>query len=134
MKLNVGNENTADIKFNGELSEAAKEFVTNGYLAALNGNMEICHEKSKECNRMMICGTDLCNTFEPTQWKASTLANDCPAGKWKNGLGGMYFNRSSRRKRGMASNPLFIIPDFFLHFPNELCYGYLKKMGKFLQT
>ena len=29
-------------------------------------------------------------------------------------------NRSSRRKRGMASNPLFIIPDFFLHFPNEL--------------
>ena len=24
----------------------------------------------------------------------------------------------------MASNPLFIIPDFFLHFPNELCYGY----------
>ena len=23
------------------------------------------------------------------------------------------FNRSSRRKRGMASNPLFIIPDFF---------------------
>ena len=25
----------------------------------------------------------------------------------------------------MASNPLFIIPDFFLHFHNELCYGYL---------
>ena len=24
-----------------------------------------------------------------------------------------------------ASKPLFIIPDFFLHFPNELCYGYL---------
>ena len=23
------------------------------------------------------------------------------------------FNRSSRRKRGMVSNPLFIIPDFF---------------------
>jgi hypothetical protein len=26
----------------------------------------------------------------------------------------------------MASNPLFIIPDFFFHFPNELCYGYLR--------
>ena len=25
----------------------------------------------------------------------------------------------------MASTPLFIIPDFFLHFPNELSYGYL---------
>jgi hypothetical protein len=39
------------------------------------------------------------------------------------------FNRLSRRKRGMASNPLFIIPDFFLHFPNELCYGYLRFEG-----
>ena len=38
-------------------------------------------------------------------------------------------NRSSRRNRGMASNPLFIIPDFFLHFPNELCYGYLRFEG-----
>ena len=36
------------------------------------------------------------------------------------------FNRSSRRKRGMASNTLFIIPDFFLDFPNELSYGYLR--------
>ena len=27
----------------------------------------------------------------------------------------------------MASNPLFIIPDFFFHFPNELCYGYLRE-------
>ena len=26
----------------------------------------------------------------------------------------------------MASNPLFIIPDFFLHFPNELSYGYFR--------
>ena len=39
---------------------------------------------------------------------------------------GMYLlDRWSRRKRGMVSNPLFIIPDFFLHFPSELCYGYL---------
>ena len=29
----------------------------------------------------------------------------------------------------MASNPLFIIPDFFLHFPNELCYGCLRFEG-----
>ena len=27
----------------------------------------------------------------------------------------------------MESNPLFIlIPDFFLHLPNEFCYGYLR--------
>ena len=38
----------------------------------------------------------------------------------------------------MVSNPLFIIPDFLLHFPNELSYEYwistlgLKEMGKFL--
>ena len=38
-------------------------------------------------------------------------------------------NRSYRRKRGMASNPLFIIPDFFLSFPNELSYGYLRFEG-----
>jgi hypothetical protein len=38
-------------------------------------------------------------------------------------------NRSSGRKRGMASTPLFIIPDFFLHFPNELSYGYLRFEG-----
>ena len=29
----------------------------------------------------------------------------------------------------MASNPLFLIPDFFLHFPNELCHGYLRFEG-----
>ena len=29
----------------------------------------------------------------------------------------------------MASNPVFIIPDFFLHFPNELSYGYLRFEG-----
>ena len=29
----------------------------------------------------------------------------------------------------MASNPLFIIPDFFLQFPNELSYGYLRFEG-----
>ena len=42
------------------------------------------------------------------------------------------FNRSSRRKRGMASNPLCIIPDFFMRFPNKLCYGYLRFKVKFL--
>ena len=66
MKLNVGIENIADIKFNGELSEAAKEFVTNGYLAALNAKMEFCDD-NKKCTRMKICGKDLCNTFEPNK-------------------------------------------------------------------
>ena len=46
----------------------------------------------------------------------------------------MGINRLSRRKRGMASNPLFIIPEFFLYFLNELCYGYIRfeENGKFL--
>ena len=36
----------------------------------------------------------------------------------------------------MAFSPLFIIPDFFLHFSNELCYGYLGSEGisHFFQT
>ena len=42
---------------------------------------------------------------------------------------GELFNRLSRGKRGMASNLLFIIPDFFLHFSHELCYGYLRFEG-----
>ena len=29
----------------------------------------------------------------------------------------------------MASNQLFIMPDFFLHFPKELCYGYFRFEG-----
>ena len=29
----------------------------------------------------------------------------------------------------MLSNPLFIIPDFFLYIPNELCYDYLRFEG-----
>ena len=66
LKLNVGIENIADIKFNGELSEAAKEFVSNGYLAALNAKMEFCDD-NKKCTRMKICGKDLCNTFEPNK-------------------------------------------------------------------
>ena len=47
----------------------------------------------------------------------------------------MYlFNRSSRRKRGMASNPLFIISDFFCISPTNFAMATLglKEMGKFL--
>ena len=45
-----------------------------------------------------------------------------------------FINRSSRRKRGMASNPLFIIPDFFCIFPMNFAMATLglKKMGKVL--
>ena len=35
------------------------------------------------------------------------------------------FNTSTWRKSGLASNPLFILPGFFLHFSLELSYGYL---------
>jgi hypothetical protein len=34
-------------------------------------------------------------------------------------------NISTWRKSGLASNPLFILPGFFLHFSLELSYGYL---------
>ena len=33
------------------------------------------------------------------------------------------------RKSSLASNPLFIIPGFFLHFSLELSYGYLRFEG-----
>ena len=43
--------------------------------------------------------------------------------------------RLSRRKRGMASNPLFIIIDFFCVFPMNFAMATLglKEMGKFLR-
>ena len=47
------------------------------------------------------------------------------------------FNRSSRRKRGMASNQLIIIADIlFCIFQKNSAMATLglKKMGKFLQT
>ena len=46
------------------------------------------------------------------------------------------FNRSSRRKRGMASNPLFIIPDFFCIFQTNFAMATLglKEFSHFLQT
>ena len=45
-----------------------------------------------------------------------------------------FLNRWSRRKRGMASIPLFIIPEFFCIFPMNFAMATLglKKMGKFL--
>ena len=45
------------------------------------------------------------------------------------------FNRLSRRKRGMMSNPLFIIPYFFCIFPMNFAMAtlFLKEMGKFLR-
>ena len=39
------------------------------------------------------------------------------------------FNISTWRKSGLASNPLFRIPGFFLHFSLELSYGYLRFEG-----
>ena len=65
LKLTVGDDISADIELKGEATEAAKAFANNGHLAALNGEAEICDEEG--CNRMMICGTDLCNTFEPNK-------------------------------------------------------------------
>ena len=41
----------------------------------------------------------------------------------------LLLNITTWRKRGLASNPLFIIPGFFLHFSLELSYGYLRFEG-----
>ena len=87
LKAEIGFDNAVDVKFQGELSEAFRAFMTNGMFSSLNGNVEFCEEEHK-CKRLMVCRTDNCNTFEPTEWKASLLARPCPAGKWKNGIGG----------------------------------------------
>jgi len=87
LKLDVGADNTADVNFKGEVTEAFRAFVSKGYFSSLNGNVEFCEEEQK-CKRLVVCGTDNCNSFEPTEWKASLLARPCPAGKWKNGIGG----------------------------------------------
>ena len=41
----------------------------------------------------------------------------------------LHFNRSSRRKRGNGVQPTFHNTRLFLHFPNELYYGYLRFEG-----
>ena len=41
---------------------------------------------------------------------------------------GKIINRLSRRKRGMVSNPLFIIPDFFCIFPMNFAKATLAKL------
>ena len=41
----------------------------------------------------------------------------------------ILFNISNWRKRGVASNPLLIIPGFFLHFSLEPSYGYFRFEG-----
>ena len=63
MKLSDGTENTADMTLKGEITEAISTFMSKGFLATLNGNMEFC-DKENSCRRMMVCGTDLCNTIE----------------------------------------------------------------------
>ena len=49
LKLSVGDDNSADLEFKGEATEAAKTFADNGYLDALNGKIEICVDK--ECKK-----------------------------------------------------------------------------------
>ena len=41
----------------------------------------------------------------------------------------LLINRRNSVERTLASNPLFIIPGFSLHFPLELSYGYLCLKG-----
>ena len=55
LKLSVGDDNSADIEFNGEATdhhEAAKTFANNGNLEALNVKIEICVDK--ECNQTKL--------------------------------------------------------------------------------
>ena len=87
LKVDGGPDNTADVTLEGEVTEAFAAFMNQGFFAALSGNIEFCGDEYK-CKRLMICGTDKCNTFDSGEWKASLLERPCPAGKWKNGLGG----------------------------------------------
>ena len=85
LKLKVGEDNVADIALTGEPAEAIKDFFDNGEVSSLNGNMEFCNDE--KCSRLLLCNTDLCNTYEPSEWKVSKVAYACPAGEWTNGLG-----------------------------------------------
>jgi len=85
LKVNVGEDNAAEMTFTGEATEAAKTFVQNGMLAAINGNVEFCQDR--KCSRVMLCNTDLCNKFEPQQWE-TVHEYDCPAEQWRNQQGG----------------------------------------------
>ena len=87
MKLNVGDSNAVDVKLTGEATEATQTFFNNDEISSLNGNMEFCN--NDKCNRLMLCNTDLCNTYEPLKWKVSKVAHDCRPGQWTNELGGM---------------------------------------------
>merc|ERR1712212_332499 len=101
IKIAGGADNNADISFIGEVTEAFTAFMSQGFFAAMNGNIEFCDDEHK-CKRLMVCKTDNCNTFEPTEWNASLLSRPCPAGKWKNGFGGCQDCQCS--KSGSTSN------------------------------
>ena len=58
-----------------------------------------------------------CSIFFLLLWSNNILLLDFES--W------VSLNRRSQRKSGLASNPLFILPGFSLHFPLELSYGYL---------
>jgi len=65
LKLDVGADNTADATFKGVITEVFEILLSkgpDGLLLALNGNIEFCEEEQK-CHRLMVCGTDKCNTL-----------------------------------------------------------------------
>ena len=62
INLSHGAENSADLALKAEITEAVSTFMSKGFLAASNGNMEFCNKENK-CKKMKICGTDLCNTI-----------------------------------------------------------------------
>merc|ERR1711997_360569 len=47
-----GEDNAAEMTFTGEATEAAKTFLQNGMLAAINGNGEFCQDR--KCSRVML--------------------------------------------------------------------------------
>ena len=75
--------------------------------------LKVCHFKK---------GTEICNYSYTSKILAVKMNR------------AVSLNRSSRKKRGMASNPLFIIPDFFWIFPMNFAIATLglKEMRKFL--
>ena len=98
--------------------------------------LAIFHDKTRVDICLPVCSTDVCiqapctlSTLKKYYLKYNQILSDQKKNQRRHNLKPFaskvvkqkaLINRLSMRKRDMVSNPLFMIPDFFLHFTNEL--------------
>ena len=101
------------------LKTGAQRFVTHSNFLLKFSPTTVCENRSQTRKKLA----------EPTTTKQENVTDVACQSQPKK-----YVNRSSRRKRGMVSNRLFKIPDFFCIFPMNFAMATLdlKEMGKFL--